>query len=124
MPNLSYKSHDDLIAAWGPDLTIGLLYGPPNPDGTDVIEPDAGSGYARLPITFTKVQADGVTYLTNDANIIFGPADTTDWQPVDTFGIFDAAGDLRVYGRLRTTRTVTINLGAAFPIDDIQLRLR
>lgn len=124
MPNLSYKTHDDIVAAWGPDLTIGLLYGAPAPDGSDTMEPDPTHGYARQPIAFDKAQAEGVTSLSNDAPILFGPADAFDWQPADYFGIFDAAGDLCVYGRLRTTRTVTTHLGAAIPVGDIQIRLR
>lgn len=124
MPNLTYISHDALLDTWGTDLTIGLLQGQPNPDGTGVVENHAANGYARQPINFLTTQADGITYLTNDAPLVWGPAVGADWQPVDHFGLFDAAGVLRCYGRLRTTRTVTMGEGASFATGSTDIRLR
>lgn len=124
MPNLTYTSHDAILAAWGSDLTIALLEGQPNPDGTGVVENSADWGYERMPITFSKTQADGITYLSNSNALVWGPAVSQDWQPVDNFGIFTSAGVLVAYGRLRTTRVVTMGEGTAFPIGSVLIRLR
>lgn len=124
MPNLTYICHDDIIAAWGAGLTMGLLQGQPNPDGTGVVENHADHGYARQPITFLKVQEDGVTYLTNEHPLVWGPAVGEDWQPCDHFGVFDSQGRLRVYGRLRTTRVVTMGEGTSFAAASAEIRLR
>lgn len=124
MPNLTYISHDDILDAWGPDLTIGLLQGQPNPDGTGVVEQNSANGYARQDITLLKTQEDGITSLANEDALVWGPAVGEDWQPVDHFGIFDANDVLRCYGRLRTTRTVTMGEGTAFPAGSVAIRFR
>lgn len=123
MPNLSYKTHDAILAAWGDDLTLGLLASAPNPDGTGIVEPAAELGYTRQPITLGKTVADGITTLTSVAPLAFGPA-LNDWVSVHYFGLFDAAGDLILYGRLRTTRETQSGEGIVIPADHIQVRLR
>lgn len=123
MPNLSYKTHDAIVAAWGDDLTLGLLASAPNPDGTLIVEPAAELGYARQPITLGVTVADGITNLTSVAPLAFGPA-TNDWVQVNYFAIFDAGGDMCVYGRLRTSRATQSGEGIIIPPDHIQIRLR
>lgn len=122
MPNLTYKAHNSLLTAWG-DLTLGLLTAAPNPDGTGVTEPDLATGYARQDFGYALTQAEGITTLLNDANIIFGPA-LNDWTSVSYFGVFDAAGDLVVYGRMRTERTNPTGKTISIPAGKIALRLR
>lgn len=124
MPNLTYQSHDDIIASWPSPWTVGLLTAAPNPDGTGVLEPSGSDGYARQPFTYSKGVSDGITTLSNDANIIFGPALPNPWTPVNYFGLFDADGVLRMYGRLRTTRSVPTSDVEAFSIGRIAIRLR
>jgi len=124
VPNLTYSSHDAILAAWGSGLKIGLLEGQPNPDGTGIVENNSDWGYERLSITFSKTQADGITYLSNSNALVWGPAISQDWQPVDNFGIFNSSDELVAYGRLRTTRTVTMGEGTAFPIGSVLIRLR
>lgn len=123
MPNLSYKTHDAIIAAWGDDLTLGLLASAPEPDGSIIVEPAADLGYARQPITLVKTAAAGITNLTSASPLAFGPA-TNDWVQVDYFGLFDSGGDLLLYGRLRTKRAAESGEGIIIPTDHIQVRLR
>lgn len=117
MPNLTYSAHDDLLAGWG-SLTLGLLTAAPNPDGTGVVEPADVDGYERQAFAYAKVQADGVTTISNTANIVFGPASPLAWTTVTYFGLFDSDDNLRMYGRLRTARTnptgqvITLSAGA------------
>lgn len=122
MPNLTYKTHDAIIASWGSPLTLAILTQAPNPDGTGITEPT--DGYARQTIAFDKVQSGGITYLTNDANIIFGPATPGPWTTVTYFALFDADDDLVCYGRLRTARTNPTGEVIAFPTGTVELRLR
>lgn len=124
MPNLSYKSHDAIVTAWGNGLTVGLLVSAPNPDGTGIVEPDTGSGYARQAVILNKVQAEGVTTLTNDLPLVFGPATAADWATVQWFGLFDAANALVLYGRLRSSRTTPAGQATTFPVSYIEIRLR
>ncbi len=79
MPNLSYKSHDALIASWGAGLEMGILTSAPSPDGSGILEPSGANGYARQSINLSKEQSEGITSLRNDAPIVFGPATGADW---------------------------------------------
>ena len=123
MPNLSYKTHDAILAAWGDDLTLGLLASAPEPDGTLIVEPPAELGYARQPIVFAKTVAAGITNLTSAGPLAFGPA-LNDWVQVNYFAVFDAEGDMVLYGRLRTSRATEAGQGIIIPQDHIQVRLR
>lgn len=124
MPNLSYKSHDDLLAAFGPNLSMGMLVDAPNPDGTGLVEPDPLYGYERQPVTFATSKSEGVTYMTNTNPLVFGPAVTSDWPPCAWFGLFNASNVLVLYGRLRTLRINKMGKVSAFPENDIDIRLR
>lgn len=127
MPNLSYLSHDNMIADFGPDLTFAILVDAPNPDGTGLVEPPAEWGYARQAIQFdtTRPTSDpGVTYMANSNNIIFGPAVSGEWPMVQWFAVFNAANAMVFYGRLRTARVTRLGEVTAFPIEDIDIRLR
>ena len=42
----------------------------------------------------------------------------------NAYDCYDANGVLRVYGRLRTTRTVTMGEGCSFAIGTVEIRLR
>lgn len=123
MPNLSYLTHDDIIEAWGDDLTLGLLASAPEPNGSLIVEPASELGYTRQPITLVKTQAAGITNLTSSATLAFGPA-SNDWVQVNYFGLFDSQGRLRLYGRLRTSRATETGQGIIIPADHIQVRLR
>lgn len=120
---MSYKTHDAIIAAWGDNLTLGLLASAPEPDGTLIVEPAAELGYARQPVAFAKTQAVGITSLTSAAPLAFGPA-IDEWVQVNYFAVFDAAGDMIVYGRLRTSRASKAGEGIMIPQDHIQVRIR
>jgi hypothetical protein len=123
VPNLTYRAHDDLIASWPAPLSVGLLTQAPGPDGTGVTEPDPAAGYSRQPFTFDKTRLDGITTLTNNSNIVYGPA-STPWTAVNYFGLFDANGVLRMYGRLRTSRSVQTGNAETFVAGDVSIRLR
>lgn len=127
MPNLSYKSHDDLIADFGPNLTFAILVDAPNPDGTGLVEPPAEWGYTRQAITFDVARSaseSGVTVMLNSNNIIFGPAVSGEWPMVQWFAVFNAANVMVFYGRLRTARVTRLGEVTAFPIEDVEIRLR
>ena len=130
MPNFSYAVHDGL-AGWlaglpfpAPPVGVyaGLLTAAPSPDGTGVSEPN-DAGYARQPITFVTSRADGVTTLINAVPLVFGDA-ITEWTPVNYFGLFDPAGGLILYGRLRTQRTCTPGKSLTFASGAITVGLR
>jgi hypothetical protein len=123
VPNLTYRSHDDLIASWPAPWTVGLLTAAPLPDGTGITEPNPADGYARQAFTYAKTQLDGITTLANDANVVFGPA-SNPWTPVNYFGLFDLNGVLRLYGRLRTQRSVPTGQAETFVAGKIAVRLR
>lgn len=112
-----------MVAGWPQPFTVGLLTAAPNPDGTGVLEPDTNEGYARQVFTYDESQDEGITYLVNNTNIVYGPA-MNDWTPVNYFGLFDANGVLRIYGRLRTMRAVTTGNAETFVAGKIQIRLR
>lgn len=123
MPNLTYRSHDDMIASWPGPWTVGLLTAAPNPDGTGVLEPSTSDGYARQPMTYDKSHSEGITTLANNSPMIYGPA-TNPWVTVNYFGLFDANGVLRMYGRLRTARDVQSGKTESFAAGSIAVRLR
>lgn len=123
MPNLTYSAHDAILASWG-DLTLGVLTAAPNPDGTGVTEPSPSDGYERQAMTYAKGQADGVTTITNDENIVFGPATPTSWTTVTYWGLFDENDVLKMYGRMRTARTNPTGEVLAFPAGTVEVRLR
>lgn len=128
MPNLTYQSHDDLIASWPTPLKIGLLTAAPNPDGTGVLEPQSGYGYARQDFSYTKTRPstpgyEGSTLLSNTDNIVFGPA-TNLWTAFSYFGLFDGDGVLRAYGRTRTMRAVDTGNAEVFQAGHITFYIR
>lgn len=124
MPNLTYKSHDDLLATWPQPWTVGLLTAAPNPDGTGVIEPALVDGYARQDFgAYSLSRLDGVTSITNDDPLVFGEA-LNPWVTLNYFGLFDANGILRMYGRLRTQRNVQTGRTESFSAGSIAFRLR
>ncbi|AFU87956.1 hypothetical protein CcrColossus_gp086 [Caulobacter phage CcrColossus] len=127
MPNLSYFSHDNMIAQFGPNQTFAVLVDAPNPDGTGLVEPNEAWGYARQAIDFEATRStseSGVTVLRNTNNVVFGPAVTADWPMVQWFAVFDENDNMIYYGRLRTARTTKLGEVTAFPIEDIEIRLR
>ncbi len=128
MPNLTYQTHDDLIASWPTPLQVGLLTADPNPDGTGVYEPEEPHGYARQDFAFTTSRPttpgyEGTTLLTNTDNIVFGPA-TSLWTAFINFGLFDADGVLRAYGRTRSQRAVNTGNAEVFEAGHITIYFR
>lgn len=128
MPNLTYMSHDDLIASWSTPLQVGLLTAAPNPDGTGVLEPNMSDGYARQDFDFavsrgTMPGYEGSTVLTNTSNMVFGPA-TNLWTTFSYFGLFDADGNLRAYGQTRSKRSVETGNAEVFEAGNINIYLR
>lgn len=128
MPNLTYQSHDDLIASWPTPLKIGLLTADPNPDGTGVLEPEQAYGYARQDFAFSTSRPvgpgyQGTTLLENTANVVFGPASNT-WTTFNNFGLFDADGVLRAYGRTKSQRAVNTGNSEVFEAGHITLFFR
>lgn len=128
MPNLTYQSHDDLIASWPTPFKIGLLTAAPNPNGTGVLEPQPSHGYERQDFDFATSRPvdpgyEGTTLVTNVSNIVFGPATNT-WTPFSYFGLFDADGVLRAYGRTRTMRSVETGSAEVFEAGHITIYFR
>ena len=84
---------------------IGLSSTAPNIDGTNVGEPNASAGYARVELTTLGEPTNGV--VTNTAAINFDES-TASWGTITHFVIFDAltGGNLLMYGALSTPRSV------------------
>lgn len=84
---------------------IGLSTTAPNLNGTNVTEPAASAGYARVKLDMLSEPASGV--VTNEANIDFNES-TASWGTVTHFVVFDAqnGGNLLQYGALSTPRSV------------------
>lgn len=84
---------------------IGLSSTAPNTDGTNVGEPNASAGYARVELTTLGEPTNGV--VTNTAAINFDES-TASWGTITHFVIFDAqtGGNLLMYGALSTPRSV------------------
>lgn len=86
---------------------IGLSTTAPAADGTNVTEPDAAAGYARVALVALSEPSAGV--VTNSQAITFDES-TANWGTVTHFVIYDAAergsGNLLMYGQLSTARVV------------------
>lgn len=84
---------------------IGLSTTTPNINGTNVTEPAASAGYARVKLDMLGEPVAGV--VTNGANIDFNES-TVSWGTVTNFVIFDAltGGNLLQYGPISTPRSV------------------
>ncbi len=130
MPNFTYTVHNALTNWLGGQafpaaptaLYVGLLAGSPNPDGTGVIEP-TDTGYQRQPVTFQASQDAGVTTLANINPLVFGDSIVT-WIGVNYLALFDQAGNMLMYGRLRTTRVNTEGNSLTFASGAITIGLR
>lgn len=87
------------------EMWIGLSSTAPNINGTNVTEPAASAGYARVKLDMMSEPATGV--VTNESNIDFNES-TASWGTVTHFVIFDAqnGGQLLQYGPLSTPRSV------------------
>lgn len=86
---------------------IGLSTTAPTPEGTNVTEPAASAGYARVELSSLSAPVDGL--VTNQQAINFNES-TSSWGTITHFVIYDAAavksGNLLMYGTLTTARTV------------------
>ena len=86
---------------------IGLSSTAPSIDGTNVDEPSASAGYARVKLTSLSEPTNGV--VTNESAINFNES-TSSWGTITHFVIFDAedvdTGNLLMYGTLSTPRAV------------------
>lgn len=96
---------------------LGLSSASPALDGTGVVEPGAGTGYARVELTSLSAPVNGV--VTNSAAIDFAES-TAEWGTMTHFVVYDALtdGNLLMYGELSASRRVeaatimTIKLGS------------
>lgn len=84
---------------------IGLSTTTPTITGTNVTEPSASAGYARIQLTSLSAPNNGV--VTNSQAINFNES-TASWGTVTHFVIYDAAtsGNLLMYGILSKSRSV------------------
>lgn len=84
---------------------IGLSTTTPTITGTNVTEPSASAGYARIQLTSLSAPNNGV--VTNSQAINFNES-TASWGTVTHFVIYDAAtsGNLLMYGALSKSRNV------------------
>ena len=86
-------------------------------DGSGVVEPGGGAGYARVELTSLSAPVNGV--VTNNAAIDFAES-TSEWGTMTHFVVYDAltGGNLLMYGELSASRRVeaatimTIKLGS------------
>lgn len=87
------------------EMWIGLSTTAPNVNGTNVTEPAASTGYARVKLDMMSEPSVGV--VTNQSSIDFNES-TASWGTVTHFVIFDAqnSGNLLQYGALSTPRSV------------------
>lgn len=96
---------------------LGLSSAAPSLDGSGVVEPGEGTGYARVELTSLSAPLNGV--VTNTAAIDFAES-TAEWGTMTHFVIYDALteGNLLMYGELSASRKVeaatimTIKLGS------------
>lgn len=84
---------------------IGLSSTEPTLSGDNATEPTSNTGYARVELTNLSEPVNGV--VTNGAAIDFNESTAT-WGTMTHYLIFDAVtnGNLLMYGRLSTSRTV------------------
>ena len=84
---------------------LGLSRSEPTLTGTNVSEPGASAGYARVKLTGLSAPTNGV--VTNSSAIDFTES-TAGWGTITHFVIYDAAtgGNLLMYGKLTENRTV------------------
>lgn len=96
---------------------LGLSSTAPSLDGSGVIEPGDGTGYARVELTSLSAPINGA--VTNSSAIDFAES-TAEWGTMTHFVIYDALseGNLLMYGELSASRKVeadtimTIKLGS------------
>lgn len=96
---------------------LGLSSTAPALDGSGVVEPGEGTGYARVELTSLSAPVNGV--VTNNAAIDFAES-TSEWGTMTHFVVYDAltGGNLLMYGELSASRRVeaatimTIKLGS------------
>lgn len=96
---------------------LGLSSAAPALDGSGVVEPGEGAGYARVELTSLSAPVNGV--VTNNAAIDFAES-TSEWGTMTHFVVYDAltGGNLLMYGELSASRRVeaatimTIKLGS------------
>lgn len=81
------------------ELWIGLSTTAPNINGTNVAEPSASTGYARVKLDMLGEPVDGI--VSNTTDIVFNES-TESWGVVTHFVIFDApsGGNLLQYDSL------------------------
>lgn len=86
---------------------IGLSTSAPNINGTNVTEPSASAGYARVELSTLGEPVTGV--VTNKEDISFNES-TAGWGTITHFVIYDSpdvgSGNLLMYGTLSTPRSV------------------
>lgn len=125
------------VTDYGQDYFAGMVYGASftqpthywvalctqvpsrSTDGTTLSEP-TGSNYARLQITndgtIFGAPAGGV--ISNVTQLSFGVVATADWPVIYAYALCDAAtaGNVYLFGTLRTPRAVPVGHEAAFDL--------
>lgn len=130
MANLTYKTHDVIIASLAAaGAKVGLLTAVPAADGTGVVEPNVIYGYARQAVTFGATTrgagADaGKSIIKTNIALVFGPATTEGWPTVTHVGLFDAANALIAYSPVGTPRTCPVNDSISFGAEAIVFKFR
>lgn len=130
MANLTYKTHDVIIASLAAaGAKVGLLTAAPAADGTGVSEPNVIYGYERQDITFGATTRGtggdaGKSIIKNDSAIVFGPAATQAWPTVTHIGLFDADDELIAFSAVGTPRTAPMNDSISFGAEAIVFKFR
>lgn len=130
MANLTYKTHDVIIAHLAAaGAKVGLLTAEPSADGTGVVEPNVIYGYTRQAATFGAtargVGADaGKSVIKTNVALVFGPAATQAWPTVTHIGLFDADDDLIAYSPVGSPRTAPVGDAISFGAEAIVFKFR
>lgn len=103
-------------------LYVGFSKTAPQPDGTNVTEPAAGSatGYTRVLIPQLSEAVDGA--VTNEA-MVSAPESVTAWGTLTHWCVFDAAeaGHLLLAGELANPKTVSAQSALSFRPGELTL---
>jgi len=103
------------------ELYLGVSTTTPSVDGTGVTEPTSG-GYSRVKLSVLSEPNNGV--ITND-DIVALPESTGNWGVITHYVVYDAitGGNLLVFTKLATSRTVEASTTVMFRTGDIQFVL-
>ena len=110
---------------FSPPSTVYVALYTSDPTDDDTGTEVSGGGYSRQEVTFSSpIAKDGRTEISNDTEIVFGPA-TEDWGTVTHVGLRDAStgGNLLYYGPLTVPHTVSTDQQLRFAVGGLTLTL-